>query len=87
MDFAEARTVVQRHLDRLYRRERESPRVLAYGFDTGRAYAPLIDWDGVMGAYVYLVDKRSGRLIPLNFAEFADMPDPTRVGDWPPEER
>src|SRR5690606_6850893 len=44
MDFERARIIVQAHLDRLYRNERENPRVLEYGFDLGDSWAPLIDW-------------------------------------------
>ena len=83
MDFEDARRLVTRHLDRLYANERESPKVLPYGFDTGRAWAPMVDWDGVMGTYIYLVDKRNGRLTPLSLPEFLDLPGPIQVGDWP----
>lgn len=85
MDFNAARTAVQRHLDGLYDDARESPTVLGYGYDTGEAWAPLVDWDGVQGTYVYLVDKRSRGLKPLSFPEFEDVVDPERVGDWPSE--
>lgn len=87
MDFTASRRVVQQHLDGLYTDGAESPTVLAYGYDTGAAWAPLIDWDGVTGTYVFLVDKSSGGLKPLSFPEFEDMPDPTEVGDWPAESR
>jgi len=81
--FDEARQTLARHLDELYTDERESPAVLTYGFDTGTAWVPMVDWDGVMGVYAFLVDKRTGRLTPLSFPEFEAMPDPRRVGAWP----
>jgi len=83
MDFEDARRLVTRQLDKVYAGQLESPKVLPYGFDTGTAWAPMVDWDGVMGAYVYLADKRNGRLTPLSLPEFLDLPDPRRVGDWP----
>ena len=79
MDFDEARQAVQQHLDGQYADERESPQVRRHGFDTGNAWAPLIDWDGVMGVYIYLVNKTGGGLTPLSFPEFDAMPDPQRV--------
>lgn len=83
MDFDTARQTVQRELDRLYAGERESPQAQAFGFDTGTAWAPIIRWDGVMGVYIYLADKRTGALTPLSFPDFEAMPDPRRVGPWP----
>lgn len=70
IDFAAARRVVQECLDEMYADEPESPKVLSHGFDTGDAWAPAIDWDGVMGVYIYLVDKQTGELTPQSFAEF-----------------
>lgn len=72
MDLAEAAKAVQRHLDAVYADEPESPKVLPHGLDTGDAWAPAIDWDGVMGVYIYLVDKRTGELTPQSFPEFED---------------
>lgn len=72
MDLAEARQMVQQHLDETYADEPESPKALADGLDTGNAWAPLIDWDGVMGVYIYLVDKATGELTPQSFAEFEE---------------
>lgn len=83
MDFEGARRIVTRRLDELYANERESPRVRPYGFDAGDSWAPLIAWDGVMGAYIILVNKRSGTLTPVSLPDFQDMPDPRRVGLWP----
>lgn len=83
MDFDAARDTVRAHLDELYADEPEHPAVLPYGFDTGDTWVPLVDWDGVIGTYVFLVDKQSGELSPLSFPEFADLPDPARAGDWP----
>lgn len=83
MDFDDARRVVQQRLDELYADDRESPTVLPYGFDTGASWAPMIDWDGVMGVFTFLVHKRSGALKALSFPEFEDMPGPLRVGQWP----
>ena len=85
MDFDDARRTVQQHLDGLYAEQREHPAVLGYGFDTGGAWAPLVDWDGVTGVYIYLVDRSSGGLQPLSFPQFVDMPDPARAGAWPVE--
>lgn len=87
MDFEGARRIVARHLATTYADWRESPKVLGYGFDTGTAWAPLVDWDGVMGVYVLLVNKRTGRLKPLSFPEFDAMPTPRRVGRWPESEK
>lgn len=81
MDFAAARRVVAQELARQFADQPESPTVLPYGFDTGTAWAPLIDWAGVLGVYVYLVNKRTGSLTPLSFAEFE--PPPRRAGVWP----
>jgi hypothetical protein len=86
VDFEAAGQLVTHHLDVLYADWEQHPTVLGYGFDTGTAWAPLIDWDGVLGTFVYLVDKESGALDALGFNEFDDMPDPARVGDWPPDE-
>ena len=86
MDFEAARQVLTRHLDGLYADWRQHPTVLGYGFETGAAWAPMIDWGGVMGTFVYLVDKRTGALTPLGFNEFDDEPEPTKVGDWPRED-
>jgi len=83
MDFERARTVVQAHLDRLYRNERENPRVLEYGFDLGDSWAPLIDWDGVMGTYVFAVGKRGGKPVPLSFPQLEERNVRRRVGRWP----
>ena len=83
MDFEQARTVVQAHLNRLYRDQREHPRVLQYGYDLGDAFAPLVNWDGVMGTYAYAVHKRSGRLTPLSFPQFEERNIRRRVGTWP----
>lgn len=85
-DFAESREAVTHHLDTLYADTSQHPTVLPYGFDTGTAWAPMIDWDGVMGVYIWLVDKTTGALTPKSFPEFLDMPEPTQVGDWPPDE-
>jgi hypothetical protein len=84
MDFDGARRAVQQHLNGLYADAREHPTVLPYGFDTGQAWAPLVDWDGVTGVYLYLADKSSGGLKPYSFPEFEDMPAEP-VGDWPVE--
>lgn len=70
MTFAEARRAVQQHLDETYADEPESPKALPHGFDTGDAWATAIDWDGVLGVYIYLVDKRTGELTPQSFSEF-----------------
>lgn len=86
LDFAAAREAVAAKLHDLYANEREQPRALDYGWDTGTAWAPAIFWDGVMGVYVWLVDKQTGELTPKSFPEFFDMPDPDRAGDWPPGE-
>lgn len=86
MDFAEARGTVAAHLEQLYAEDARSPKVLAYGFDTGDAFAPMVDWDGIMGVYIHLVDKASGELTPLSFPQFVDMPDPEPVGPWPGQE-
>jgi hypothetical protein len=85
LDFDDARQTLTRRLNELYADERESPTVLPYGFETASraAWVPMIDWDGVMGVYAYLVDKRTGRLTPVSFPQFEDMPDPRRVGAWP----
>lgn len=83
MDFDTARQTVQRELDRLYAGERENPTAQPYGFDTGTAWAPVIRWDGVMGVYIYLVDKTTGALKPLSFPDFEALPAPKRVGRWP----
>lgn len=83
MDFNAARQLVQRQLTKLYAGWAENPKVLAYGFDAGTSWAPMIDWDGVLGVYVYLVDKRTGELTGLSFPEFADMPRPYPIGPWP----
>lgn len=83
MNFTQAREAVAARLAEMYADERESPKALLYGFDTSTAWAPLIDWAGVLGVYVYLVDKRTGALTPLSFPEFVDMPTPKRVGIWP----
>jgi len=83
MDFDAARDVVRRRLNDLYAGEREHPAVLPYGFDTGGSWAPMVDWRGVTGVYVYLVDKQSGGLTPVSFPEFVDLPDPSRAGEWP----
>lgn len=74
IDFAEARRLVQEHLDETYTDEPESPKALADGFDTGGAWAPVIDWDGVLGVFIFLVDKNTGELTPRSFAEFEDQP-------------
>jgi len=83
MDFDAARGVVRRRLDDLYAGEREHPVVLPYGFDAGGSWAPMVDWRGVAGVYVYLVDKQTGGLTPVSFPEFVDLPDPVRAGKWP----
>ena len=83
IEFATARKAVQHHLDDLYADGPEHPEVLPYGFDTGTAWAPLVDWDGIMGVYVWLVDKTTGELTPKSFPEFSDLPDPMKVGTWP----
>jgi hypothetical protein len=85
MDFEAARRIAQRRLDDLYAGERERPIARAYGWDTGDAWAPSIFWDGIMGAYIWLVDKQTGALTPRDFYEFIDMPDPKSVGPWPQE--
>jgi len=85
MDFAAARRIVADRLREQFAGQPEDPTVQPYGFDTGTAWAPIIRWDGVMGVYIYLADKTSGELTPLSFPDFADMPDPKRVGDWPNE--
>jgi hypothetical protein len=72
IDFKRARALVQEHLDGMYDDERESPKVLPGGFDAGDAWAPLIDWDGVMGDYILLVDKETGEITPQSFGEFED---------------
>lgn len=83
VDFAAARVAVTGHLAELYADDREHPTVLPYGWDTGDAWAPAIDWDGIAGTYVWLVDKTTGELSPRSFPEFLDMPDPDQVGPWP----
>jgi len=83
LDFPAARQVVQQHLDDVYADWDEHPHVESYGFDTGQAWAPMVDWDGVMGTYVWLVDKHTGALTPLGFNQFLDVPNPARVGPWP----
>jgi len=85
VDFEAARRIAQRRLDDLYAGEREHPIALTYGFDTGDAWAPSIDWDGIMGVYIWLIDKQTGALTPRGFYEFLDMPDPKSVGPWPQE--
>lgn len=84
-DFAAARTAVDSHLREQFAGEPETPATLPYGWDTGAAWAPQIAWDGVMGVYIYLVDKKTGELKPLGFGEFLDLPDASlrRVGPWP----
>lgn len=86
LDFLAARQAVTRRLDDLYAGGREHPIVLPYGFDTGKAWAPMIDWDGIMGVYAYLVNKQTGDLTPVSFPEFDLMPEPTPVGIWPPDD-
>jgi hypothetical protein len=86
IDFEAARTAVATKLRTVYANDRAQPRVLPYGWDTGTAWAPALFWDGIMGAYVWLVDKESGDLTAKSFNEFLDMPDPSQVGPWPPEE-
>lgn len=76
MNLAEARRLVQRHLDEIYADEPESPTVTSDGLDTGDAWAPLIDWDGVLGVYTYLVDKSTGELTPQSFPEFEGLEVP-----------
>lgn len=84
-EFLAARQTVQNHLDGLYSGGREHPRAQVYGFDTGGAWAPIIDWDGVAGTYIWLADKTTGTLTPKSFPEFLAMPDPAPIGDWPSE--
>jgi len=83
VDFAAARVAVAEKLREFYADDRELPKVLAYGWDTGDAWAPRIHWDGVMGTYVWLVDKQTAELTPLSLPQFIDMPDPAQVGPWP----
>jgi hypothetical protein len=82
-DFTTARRIVQQYLDDAYAGERESPKVRGNGFDTGDAWAPLIDWDRVLGVYIYLVDKTTGDLTGLSFPAFDELPDPQQTGSWP----
>lgn len=82
-EFLAARQTVQNHLDALYSGGRERPRAQAYGFDTGDAWAPIVDWDGISGTYIWLADKANGALTPKSFPEFLAMPDPVPIGDWP----
>jgi hypothetical protein len=83
MDFTDAQRIVAARLTEQFADQPQRPTVQPYGFDTGRAWAPKITWNGVMGVFVYLVDKTTGALTPLSFPDFADMPDPKRVGRWP----
>lgn len=84
LTFDEARAAVNTELRKLYEGSREQPRTFTYGWDTGTGWAPMVNWDGVMGVFIYLVNKRTGVLTALDLPAFEAVRDPKRVGTWPP---